>query len=303
MEDLHPFSELPHPLVTKAAQSFGGPDGTSYLEKVKTVERVVLWEVRAGQWRGAVYQDDKYQVFWLCAAGLAKGDHGDRDDFYEVLGRMDNAEIDALLPSEDDVRHLKCETAAARLTAWELDVQQKVHDSLLAIHADGSVRIEVDDPLGKRPFATVELTTAAFDEPGYAREECVAEFALEPRYRSADLGWRFIERVLVSVCPPVQAWDRTDDMFSTILDIGGLAARAEQLRRHIDRRELATLMLGNVAHYSHNRHLAASTVDGKAIRALCGVIFVPMQDHAKYESCPECRRVRDTLPETTAGLD
>jgi len=125
LEELHPFAALPHPLVTKAARSFGGPDGDSYHEKIKTVDRIVLWEVRAGQWRGAVYQDEASGVYWLCAAGLAKGDHMYRDDFYEVLGRMDNDEIDALLPTEEDILSLKRETASARLTQWELDIQQK----------------------------------------------------------------------------------------------------------------------------------------------------------------------------------
>ena len=38
---------------------------------------------------------------------------------------MDNDEIDALLPTEEDILSLKRETASARLTQWELDIQQK----------------------------------------------------------------------------------------------------------------------------------------------------------------------------------
>ena len=303
LDDLHPLAALPHPLVTKAAKSFGGPDGDSYHEKIKTVERIVLWEVRAGQWRGAIYQDESSGVYWLCAAGLAKGDHKDRDDFYEVLGRMDNDEIDALLPTEDDILHLKRETASARLTQWELDIQQKVHDALITVGSSGSTRIAFDDPLGKRRFGTVEITTDTFDEPGYLREECVVEFDLEPRYRSTDLGWRMAQRVLISICPPVQGWDRTGDMYSTILDVGGLAARITALKTEIASGKLATLALGDVAHYTHRKHLAENTVEGRAVRALCGVFFVPMQDHARFDPCPECDRVRETIPETTAALD
>jgi hypothetical protein len=301
--DLHPFAALSHPLVTKAAKSFGGPDGDTYHEKIKTVDRIVLWEVRAGQWRGAVYQDEASGVYWLCAAGLARGDHKDRDDFYEVLGRMDNDEIDALLPGQDDILYLKRETAAARLTRWELDIQQKVHDALVAVGSSGSTRITLDDPLGNRLFGTVEIATDAFEEPGYTREECVVGFDLEPRYRSTDLGWRMAQRVLISICPPVQGWDRTGNMYSTILEVGGLAARIGALRTEIAPGKLATLALGDVAHYTHRKHLAERTVDGKAVRALCGVFFVPMQDHAKFDPCPECDRGRETIPETATALD
>lgn len=104
------------------------------------------------------------------------------------------------------------------------------HEPLITVGPSGSTRIALDDPLGKGHFGAVEITTDAFDEPGYLHEECVVEFDLEPRYRSTDLGWRMVQRVLISITPPVQGWDRTGDMYSTILDVGGLAAQTSALR-------------------------------------------------------------------------
>lgn len=301
-DDLHPFA-APHPLVTKAAESFGGPHGGSYHEKTKTVDRIVLWEVRAGRWRGAAYQDESSGVYWLCAVGLAKGDHKDRDDFYEVLGRMDNDEIDALLPTEDDILHFKRESASDPIDAMGTRdptdrPRRPDHSRFELVYAH-----RLDDPLGKRHFGAVVITTDTFNGPGYLREECVVEFDLEPRFRSTVLGWRMAQQVLISICPPVQGWDRTGDIYSTILEVGGLAARITSLKTEIAAGTLATLALGDVGHYTHRKQLAESIVEGRAVRALCGVFFVPMQDHARFDPCPECDRVRETIPETAAGLD
>lgn len=82
------------------------------------------------------------------------------------------------------------------------------------------------------------------------------------------------------------------------------AGRADQrAKTEIASGKLATLALGDVAHYTHRKHLAESTVEGRAVRVLCGVFFVPIQDHAKFDPCPEGDRVRETIPETTVALD
>jgi len=90
-EALHPLSELPHPIISKATESFG-PDAVSdnYVGPITASTRLRLMEVKVGQWRGGVWEDPGTGVHWLLVAGLAKGGHRDHDDFYEQVKRENN---------------------------------------------------------------------------------------------------------------------------------------------------------------------------------------------------------------------
>nr|WP_241728173.1 DUF3039 domain-containing protein [Dietzia maris] len=43
-----------------------------------------------------------------------------------------------------------------------------------------------------------------------------------------------------------------------------------------------------MSHYTHREHLAGKTINGEAVRALCGPFFVPRQDHHSLPLCPKC---------------
>ena len=71
-----------------------------------------LLEIKQSQCRGGVWSDSETGVCWLVVAGLAKGGHEDNDDFYKFVEREEhNATITRLLPTENDKRLLKLETA------------------------------------------------------------------------------------------------------------------------------------------------------------------------------------------------
>ena len=57
------------------------------------------------------------------------------------------------------------------------------------------------------------------------------------------------------------------------------------------------LVPGSYAHFAHKRHLAGNTIEGHASRALCGVFFVPTQDHATLPQCPRCGEEYTRLPQ------
>lgn len=77
--DLLPLSDLPHPLILKAAATLGAPPENADLDgRIQCVSGVTLHKVRLGQWRGAIYTDETGQR-WLIRAGLAKGGHKGRD--------------------------------------------------------------------------------------------------------------------------------------------------------------------------------------------------------------------------------
>jgi len=52
---------------------------------------------------------------------------------------------------------------------------------------------------------------------------------------------------------------------------------------------------GKEAHYTHRARLTDSTVNGEAVKALCGVWFVPRQDHHSLSVCGECEVVKRLL--------
>lgn len=87
------------------------------------------------------------------------------------------------------------------------------------------------------------------------------------------------------------------DTYSTIGEIGCWAARVTALEEHNSRGTLAESVPGSTSHYSHKKHLADSTIDGTALRALCGAFFVPSRDHEVLPRCPTCDRRLAEFPQ------
>jgi hypothetical protein len=40
-----------------------------------------------------------------------------------------------------------------------------------------------------------------------------------------------------------------------------------------------------------------SAVNGTAMRALCGKVWVPSRDPERFPICPECKEIYESLPE------
>lgn len=119
-DELHPLSELPHPIISKARESFGNDAADdNYVGPISSTSDIHLLEIKQSQWRGGVWQDANTGVCWLVTAGLAKGGHLDHDDFYQRLRRaVENGGLHHLLPTDADIRLLKRETAARLRTDW-----------------------------------------------------------------------------------------------------------------------------------------------------------------------------------------
>jgi hypothetical protein len=112
-----PLDEIDHALVRKAAEQFAARDTPH--ERITSIDDVVLFKVKTGRWRGAVFPEEPEAVVqdWLVAAGIRE--EGAPDDFYAALHTQAraarqryNAEHDkplttdtytaSLLPNEDD---------------------------------------------------------------------------------------------------------------------------------------------------------------------------------------------------------
>jgi hypothetical protein len=227
---------------------------------------------------------------------LAKGDHQDSDDFYvQLQGLFANGREDVLKPRGQDRRLLAIETAAAQIVKWELQLQQQVVDALDELAASGRTRIDIRHPTKDRKFASVDLEMTVEPGDGYAAEAFFVDVSLERDYRGTNLAWTMTTRLQISLSPPTQDWDRYGDTMSALADIGHAADQAARLRELTARGELCRSEPGTVSHWAHQKSLAGSTVKGRAVRALCGVFFVPFQDHESMPICPECSEVRDMM--------
>lgn len=290
--ELHPISELPHPIVMKATESFGSDAADdNFVGPIVTATKLRLLEIKQSQWRGGVWQDHETGVCWLVVAGLAKGGHQDRDDFYKRVQRdNDTTDLAHWLPTAEDVRLLKQETAARIRTDWELEIQRLVRDALRAVQAGGTHRVAIEHPIpGNGTIAYLDLCVVIANEGDYQADEIDLEIVPDSRFAGSNLLWQLTTRILVSISPPEQSWDRYKDTYSNIGEPGVWSERVAQLDELDRTGALAESVPGTTSHYSHRKHLAGSTINGTAIRALCGAFFVPTQDHEGMPECPTCK--------------
>lgn len=298
-ESLHPLSELPHPIIAKATGSFGlDAANDNYIGPIASSTRLRLLEIKIAQWRGGVWEDPATGVYWLVVAGLAKGEHQDRDDFYQRIQREnEGGDPNRWLPTGEDERLLNQETAARLVTEWELATQEHVLEALRRVHMGGSTRFVVDHPRpGEGPLAHLTLVVTPVREPGYDADEIEVEIVPVTSYTGGHLAWQLTIRALNSLSPPEQGWDRYKDTYTNIAEPGAWTTRVAELETLVADHELAESEPGRHSHYTHRKHLAGNTIDGHAVRALCGVFFVPIQDHDKLPRCPQCQERFAELP-------
>jgi hypothetical protein len=50
------------------------------------------------------------------------------------------------------------------------------------------------------------------------------------------------------------------------------------------------------AHYVLKDKIVDSTVNGTAVIALCGKVWVPSRDPKRFPVCPDCKRIFEGLP-------
>lgn len=295
-DELHPISELPHPIIAKATESFGANEADdNFVGSIGSSTKLRLLEIKQSQWRGGVWIDEETGVCWLIVAGLAKGGHKDHDDFYQRILRENNStNLEHWLPTTDDLRLLKSETAARLMTEWELSTQRKIRDVFQDIHSGGLQRISIDHPIPTRGlFATIDIQISSTEDT----DEVTV--VIEPSHTAAgsNLLWKLTTRVLISINPPEQIWDRYRNTYYSLDEAGTWLDRLTELNALVKANELAQSIPGSVSHYSHRKHPAGSTITGKAVRSLCGAFFVPTQDHTKLPQCPECKESYTKLPQ------
>jgi len=294
-----PLSEIDHPIVRKAAEAFGAvPTQDRYDGRVKSSDTIPLLEIRTSQWRGGVWIDHSTGQPWLVAAGLAKGEHKDHDDFYERVKRADSSGgTQGWLPTDIDQRQLKREVAAALMVQWELSLQAATLTALEQALDAREAMLSIPHPrTGEPGVGTARVTVEHVGEPGGTRHELLLEVELDDRHKGSTLGWAATLRLLTTIEPRQTAWDAAGGIFSPDSNVGDLPGRILELRELVDAGELALGVPNDLAHYSHRRNLAKAYVEGKGVRTMCGIYFVPTRDHESLPVCPTCDERHRTLP-------
>lgn len=300
---LHPLSELPHPLIRKAVEAFGENENEdARRERIRSATKAIVWKIRYEQWRGAVWADPETGVRWLIAAGRAKGQHKDTDDFYEEVAREnDKNDLKNWLPTEEDTRLLKREAGADLRLAWELDIQRQVLEVLRDINAGGTARFEILQPRKQTKLADVKITVSPVRNDGTEADDTIdtddVVVVVDPvsKFAGSNVLWQLTLRILISISAPEQSWDPFGMTFSNMGEPGQWTKRVAELQQLVERNELAFSEPGKESHYIHRDHLSRKTVEGKAVRSLCGVRFVPLHDHETMPVCPDCTKLYESL--------
>ena len=254
-------------------------------------------EVKVAQWRGGVWVDPQTGVHWLVVAGLAKGNHEDHDDFYvRVQAENAGSAPQRWLPTDQDQRLLKRETAARLITEWELVVQVRVLEALRGVHTGGTAHFAIDHPLpGKGVLATLTLTVNPVREPDYNSDDIVVEKIRPPvRRTTAPVAAHGPGPCGLESSAGGDRY-RYRDTYSNIAEPGSWTVRIVELEKYVERHELVEPEPGQHCHYTHREHIAGSAIEGSSVRALCGVYFVPCRDHTDMPVCPECPSSATTL--------
>ena len=298
LDALSPLSSVDHPIVRKAAESFGADPGDDHHEgPVRSSTTVRLLEIRMSQWRGGIWIDDATGQPWLVTAGLAKGGHRDRDDFYKNVERAEATGATAgWLPTDLDRQQLRRERAASLMIDWELRLQELSGRALGSAIDGGAAHFSIPHPKPhENAIGAATLTLEPGPDSG-SPEELLVEIDLIDQHKGSNIGWQATLRILTTLDPRQVAWDRGGGIFSPAPGGVEFGTRVDQVLDMVARRDLADSIPNDRAHFTHRRSLTEATVIGRGVRALCGSYFVPTQDHEALLRCDVCDERFAALP-------
>ncbi|MCS6552787.1 DUF3039 domain-containing protein [Curtobacterium flaccumfaciens pv. flaccumfaciens] len=294
--ELPPLAKLSHPIIRHFDESFAGsPDAR---ESITGLKNPHWWKQKTGRWRGAA--TDHVSVggdeAWLCAAGIRAAGEKTRD-FYQVfmaaIGRGTS-----FIPTDAD-RAVQRVTAKLDVTsAWLLQIRTAVLVQVHAAHRHGATNEPIEIPIPSTKLKTSTLATivvhldileegedrivecsVVISPQDHSRQDLLTELAVQARAVLASDA----DRWRVS---PLQNSELlySADIDQATLDLAARVASGEPVIPD----PASNLRIGTVAHYSKKNSLTEATVEGRAVPALCGYWFVPINDFVDLKVCPTC---------------
>ncbi len=306
-----PLSELEHPII-KAGRLLTPDPSTALGFQIHTLTHgnnfPSLWrELKAGQWRGLITQQDGAGQWWIVLAGLER--ENDDNDIYNQIRQLDKNDIKALYPNEDDQDLLSLESASITQEEWEnscikvfLDIISQAaresnqgrgnlpqHPSHVGAHLD--IFVEID-------------RISEFDEPSSTPAEIMLGIELG-NWSDTVLERALIPKLLQAIDPALEHWDVVHDngirllysLLTTEAQLQGLIADPPtDARASPVTVENSTCLSVAFAHYTQKRDTADAHVFGKPLKAICGQWFVPTRNPDSLTICPKCDDMINRLP-------
>jgi hypothetical protein len=306
IRSLLPLSGLAHPLIERAAaDTAGGPAAPSENRIIRCVREQTgeAWlEIKkpGTEWRGAVAYDTE-GVPWLVFATS----HG-HDAFYSELERgvrKNGAEF--YMPTEYDYGYLELERSFLVGRSWRIaNVARAVDCVASAVQAGGKAQCSLEGhPKGPAgPVAELHVEIERHSEPGPSLESAHEEdvliqvFLTFTRPVNRKHEQLLVDHLGMLLNPQSGQWDPWVKPNGVTTYVGMInEARLLQLYAASvasGSGQISTLAVNppppTHAHYTLKLPLAAAIVDGKPVRAVCGLWFVPLHDHEKLPVCPRC---------------
>lgn len=289
-----------HPLVAGFRASFESDSAGIRRESISGLSDPHWWKQKVSRWRGAATDAEVVGVgeAWLCAGGLRAA--GESRDFYKSFMKgIETAGAERYLPALEDRRVQRVEQKLARVDAWTEQLRVSVLVCISeASEARESVLLHVPAP-SPEPVAEVlaHLSFEVHREVGEG-EELVELFmqVSDQDHARPSLVQLLIDTAQSVVEPVVDAWRvlpgvGTSQIWLTLISVETLR-NAREVRSSgavpVRLRE-SRLRLGVQAHYTQKDGIVSATVEGDAVRGLCGRWFVPTSNPDSLPVCPSCK--------------
>lgn len=296
-----------HPLVASFFSNFASDDPGLQRESISGLTNPHWWKQKVSRWRGAATDasDVGEGEAWLCAGGLRAS--GDQKDFYTAFMKaISNGGATVFLPAAEDRRLQQVEAKVARLAAWEEQLRLAVLICLADADQGGERQtLHVPAP-GPEPVGAA-LAHFGFElaRVDAGSDELVELFLYvsDQNHARPSLLQLSVEAARSVLEPVNDAWrvlpgQGTDQIWSALIsgEVLGVAQQAKtegQLPAHL---RSGALRLGVQAHYTYKDGIVTATVEGDAVRGLCGTWFVPTANPEHVPLCPACAHLYTLVP-------
>ncbi|MFI2565618.1 DUF3039 domain-containing protein [Paenarthrobacter sp. NPDC018779] len=209
------------------------------------------------------------------------------------------------LPAAADIRLQDVETKVARREAWLAQLRLSAlvclsecsdSEESRSLHVPSPSPALVADPL---LHLTFELEQVEFDD-----DKLVEVFLRVQRmdHSRPNLMSTAVETLKSVIEPVADAWRvlpgvGTDEIWSTLVSANvvnqaKVAADTGVLPAHLQQTQVK---LGVQAHYTRKEQIVEASVEGNAVRALCGTWFVPTSNPETVPVCPSCKAAHEKL--------
>jgi hypothetical protein len=109
-----------HPIIKELVQR--APTAPAGLKRILSIASPLVYRLRRGRHRGAVWPDEELALFWLLAHGVRK--ESSHDDPYDRFGRLHRA--GRLLPTDDDAARISLGCASRLLREMQREIPELV---------------------------------------------------------------------------------------------------------------------------------------------------------------------------------